>query len=284
RAATSEQEGVVERMASAREQARERLERVRGELREAERAVEAARREAARVGGELAACNQFLRTQTAAPGGGAVLADQLEVDPGYEVAVAAALDGRLRAAVLSDRAAADAVLDRAGADGGRALVLDAADDRVAGSPPPPVDGAERLADRVHGPAQTVAVARRLLRDTWVVESFDALPESFAGVAVSRAGQVWSAATRELRQAPAVGEERVLAERNRRETLIRASEAAVQAEVQARAALERLTEQIAQADAGSARAVDAHRAAVNQRDEAAESERRLEAMIDRRQSA
>ena len=46
-------------------------------------AVEAARREAARVGGELAACNQFLRSQTAAPGGAAVLADQLEVDPGY---------------------------------------------------------------------------------------------------------------------------------------------------------------------------------------------------------
>jgi chromosome segregation protein len=284
RAATSEQEGVVERMASAREQARERFEGLRGELREAERAVEATRREAARVGGELAACNQFLRSQTAAPGGAAVLADQLEVDPGYEVAVAAALDGRLRAAVLSDRAAADAVLDRAGADGGRALVVDTDDDQDVGSAPPPLDGAERLADRVHGPAQTVAVARRLLRDTWVMESFDALPERFAGVAVSRAGRVWAAATRELRQAPAVGEERVLAERNRREELIRASEAAVQEEVRARAALERLTEEIAQADAGSARAVDAHRAAVNQRDEAAERERRLQATIERRRNA
>jgi chromosome segregation protein len=284
RAATSEQEGVVEQMASAREQARERLERLRGELREAERAVEATRRDAARFGGELAACNQFLRSQTAAPGGAAVLADQLEVDPGYEMAVAAALDGRLRAAVLSDRAAADAVLDRAGADGGRALVIDPAAEREVASPPPPLDGAERLADRVRGPAQTVAVARRLLRDTWVVEGFDSLPERFAGVAVSRAGRVWAAGTRELRQAPAVGEERVLAERNRRETLIQASEAAVQAEVQARAALERMTEEIAQADAASARAVDAHRAAVNQRDEAAETERRLEATIERRRSA
>jgi chromosome segregation protein len=283
RAATSEQEGVVERMAGAREQARERLERLRGELREAERAVEATRREAARVGGELAACNQFLRTQTAAPGGATVLADQLEVDPGYEVAVAAALDGRLRAAVLSDRAAAGDLLDRTGADGGRALVVDAGSDPET-APPPPIDGAELLADRVHGPAQTVAVARRLLRDTWVIESIDALPERFAGVAVSRAGRVWSAGTRELRQAPAVGEERVLAERNRREALIRHSEAAVQAEVQARAALERLTEELAQADAHSTREIDAHRAAVNQRDEAAESERRLVAMIERRRSA
>jgi chromosome segregation protein len=283
RAATQEQSLAVERAAAAREEARERVERVRGELREAERLVEAARREAARVGGELAACNQFLRTQTAAPGGASVLADQLEVDPGYEMAVAAALDGRLRAAVLSDRPAASAVLDRAGADGGRALVLDAQDEREV-APPPPVEGAELLADHIHGPAQTVAVARRLLRDTWVVEGFDGLPERFAGVAVSRTGRVWSAATRELRQAAAVGEERVLAERNRRDELIKASEAAVQAEVQARAGLERRTEDLAQADAESARKVDAHRAAVHQRDEAAESERRLAAMIERRRSA
>jgi chromosome segregation protein len=283
RAATSDQERTVERIAAAREQASERLERMRSELREAERAVEATRREAARVGGELAVCNQFLRSQTAAPGGAAVLADQLEVDPGYEVAVAAALDGRLRAAVLSDRPAAGAVLDRAGADGGRALVLEGEDEREV-APQPPVDGAELLADRVHGPAQTVAAARRLLRNTWVVERFDVLPESFAGVAVTRTGRVWSAATRELRQAAAVGEERVLAERNRRDELIRASEAAVQAEVQARGDLERLTEQLAAADAHCAREIDAHRAAVSQRDEAAERERRLAAMIERRRSA
>ncbi len=283
RAATKEQASAVERAATAREEARQRVEQVRGELREAERLVEAARREAARVGGELAACNQFLRTQTAAPGGASVLADQLDVDPGYEMAVAAALDGRLRAAVLSDRAAAAVVLDRAGADGGRALVLDTEDERDV-APPSPIDGAELLADHIHGPAQTVAVARRLLRDTWVVDGFDGLPGRFGGVAVTRTGRVWSAATRELRQAAAVGEERVLAERNRREELIKASEAAVQAEVQARDGLERATEGLARADAESARVIDAHRAAVNQRDEAAENERRLAAMIERRRSA
>ncbi len=285
RTATQEQADIVEHMAAAREQARERLEGIRRRLREAERAVEAARREAARVGGELAACNQFLRTQIAAPGGAAVLADQLEVDPGYEVAVAAALDGRLRAAVLDDRSAAATLLDRTGADGGRALVLDPTESpNPAADQSAPAPGAQRLSDHVHGLAHTVALARRLLRDTWVVDALDQLPDGFPGVAVTRSGRVWSAATRELRQAPAVGEERVLAERNRRETLIRASEAAAQAELQARSGLERLAEELAQADAQSTRAIDAHRAAINQRDEAAESERRLGATIERRRSA
>jgi chromosome segregation protein len=287
RTATAEQAAAVERAAVAREQAREGLESVRGQLREAERGVEAARREAARVGGELAAVNQFLRSQAGAPGGASVLADQLEVDPGYEAAVAAALDGRLRAAVLADRAAAGAVLDRAGADGGRALVLDSDADRGqpgAAEATLPSPGAERLADHVRGAEATVALVRRLLRDTWVLDSIDDLPATFAGVAVTRAGRVWSAATRELRQAAAVGEERVLAERNRRETLIRASETAVRTETEARAALEHLTDELARADAHTARAIDAHRAAVNQRDEAAETERRLAASIERRRTA
>ena len=66
-AAVRERAATVEQIRVAREQARERLEQARGELREAERAVEAARREAARVGGELAACNQFLRSETVGP-------------------------------------------------------------------------------------------------------------------------------------------------------------------------------------------------------------------------
>ena len=286
REATAEQSAAVEQSRAEREQGRERVERVRAEMREAERAVEAARREAARVGGELAACNQFLRSQVAAPGGATVLADQLDVDPGYELAVAAALDGRLRAAILSDRSAAAALLDRAGADGGRALVFDPVEDAqsAAASAPPPVAGAELLADHVRGPAPTVALARRLLRGTWVVEGFEALPQGFAGVAVTRAGRVWSSASRELRQAAAVGEERVLAERNRREALIRASESAARAELEAKQALERLADAVTEAETEAARLVDAHRSAVNQRDEAAERERRLEATIARRRAA
>ena len=237
------------------------------------------------MGGELAACNQFLRSQTAAPGGAAVLADQLEVDPGYELAVAAALDGRLRAAVLADRTAAGELLDRAGADGGRALVLDRTDSSVLSEgAAAPVPSAESLARHVRGPAEGAALVRRLLREAWVVESLDQLPADFSGVAVTRAGRVWSSASRELRQAPAVGEERVLAERNRRDELVRTSEAAVQAELGTKRALDRVTEALAAADAESLKVIDAHRAAVNQRDELAERERRLRAMIDRRRAA
>src|SRR6201999_2741183 len=119
---TAEQAEVVAAARAEREAAEAVAERVRGEVRDAERAVEAARREAVRVGGELAAVNQFLRHHAGAPHGAAALADDLEVDAGYELAVAAVLDGRLRAAVVDDRAAGATLLDRAGADGGRTLV------------------------------------------------------------------------------------------------------------------------------------------------------------------
>ena len=289
RAAVGDRSADVERAQAARSQARERLEQARTEQRDAERAVEAARREAARVGGELAACNQFLRSQTAAPGGAAVLADRLDVDPGYELAVAAALDGRLRAAVLGDRVAAGALLDRAGADGGRALIVESggAPDATASSAPSapaPHDAAEPLGDHVHGPADVAGSARRLLADVWVVESLEQLSDRFDGVAVTRSGRVWSSRTRELRQAPAVGEERVLAERNRRDALVRASEAAVQAEHGARAALERHSEAVARVETESEHAIAGHRAAVTQRDEASEEERRIAASIQRRRAA
>ena len=48
----------------------------------------------------------FCAARRAVPGGVTTLSDQLEVDPGFELALAAALDGRLRAAVVPDRAAA----------------------------------------------------------------------------------------------------------------------------------------------------------------------------------
>ncbi|HUA70538.1 MAG TPA: AAA family ATPase, partial [Solirubrobacteraceae bacterium] len=283
---TGERVAVVEETQVARERARERLEQARTELREAERAVEGARREAARVGGELAACNQFLRSQTAAPGGAAVLADQLEVDPGYELAVAAALDGRLRAAVLRDLPAASVLLDRAGADGGRALIVpsDVPTQPHSATALPPLDGAEPLARHVHGPADAASLARALLRDVWVVESLERLSAGFDGVAVTMSGRVWSSRTRELRQAPAVGEERVLAERNRRDALVRASESAAQAELTAGAALERRGEAVSLADAESESAIAAHRAAVSRRDEASEEERRIAATIERRRAA
>jgi chromosome segregation protein len=278
---------IVEEHKAHRLAAEAEVEQARAAVRESERAVEQARREAARVGGELAAVNQFLRHQSGAPGGRSALADQLEVDPGYELALAAALDGRLRAALVEDRETGGALLDRAGAEGGRTLVTGGPPvgaggaDRDGASPPTP--GAQQLAARVRGEGRALALAQALLSDTWVVEDLEQLPQSFAGVAVTRAGRVWSPRTRELRQAPAVGEERVLAERNRREQLVGASEAAARAELSAQAESDRLAVAATQAESGREQATAAHRAAVRAQDEAAEELRRLGALIARRRS-
>src|SRR5947209_3425543 len=98
------------------------------------------------------------------------------------------------------------------------------------------------------------------------------------------GRVWSSATRELRQAPAVGEERVLAERNRREELVRASEAAARVELAAKTALDQATGACQSIELARDQAIGAHRAALADRDEAAEAERRIAAAIERRRSA
>jgi chromosome segregation protein len=275
----------AETAAAGRGEAEAGVERADAALREAERGVENARREAARIGGELAVLNQFLRGQQANTGGAAVLADDLEVASGYELAVAAALDGRLKAAVVEDQSSGGALLDRAGAEGGRALVLGASDVGAADtSAAKPVPAAERLADHLGGSEQVAGLARALLRDVWVVDALDSIPDSFSGVAVTRGGRVWSSATRELRQAPAVGEERVLAERNRRDNLIRASEAAARSELAAKAALDQAADAHRAAELERDRAIAAHRAAVAQRDEAVEGERRIGAVIELRRSA
>ncbi|HWF75090.1 MAG TPA: AAA family ATPase, partial [Solirubrobacteraceae bacterium] len=275
----------VEEAAGVRRDAEAGGEQANAAVRDAERAVEAARREAARVGGELAAVNQFLRTQQGSPGGTAVLADQLEVDSGYELAVAAALDGRLKAAIAEDHPSAAALLDRAGSEGGRVLVAGSAGpDRGSAGGDPALPGGERLAGHLRGPDGAMGLARALLRDVWVVDSLDGVPESFSGVAVTRTGRVWSAPTSELRQAPAVGEERVLAERNRREELIGASESAAQAELAANTALEHATAAHQAVEHEREQAIAGHRRSIAERDEAAEAEHRLAAVIERRRQS
>jgi chromosome segregation protein len=282
-AEVSERETAVNSLGADRTRAEQLVELAREEVRNAERGVEATRRESARVGAELAVLNQFLRSQTASPGGARVLADELEVDPGYELALAAALEGRLRAAVVPDRAAGEELLDSVGSEGGRALVLSGGVSAIA-SPQPPLPGAERLSDRVRGDSAEAALARALLRDTWLVAGLAELPESFDGVAVTRSGRVWSGRTRELRQAPALGEERVLSERNRRDELIRASEAAAQAELAAAAGLEQALARAGELELAREAAIAEHREAVRARDEVAEEERRVAALIERRRSA
>ncbi len=60
------------------------------------------------------------------------LSEELRVQDGYELALAAALGGRLDAALVKDVSGAESLLDRAGPDGGTALLANL---EAAGSPP-----------------------------------------------------------------------------------------------------------------------------------------------------
>ena len=79
-----QQRAEVERCSAALAEAEAAAETARNARRAADRSLDAARREAARVGAELAACNQFLRTRAGATGARTArsLADALEVKPG----------------------------------------------------------------------------------------------------------------------------------------------------------------------------------------------------------
>ncbi|HWH11791.1 MAG TPA: AAA family ATPase [Solirubrobacteraceae bacterium] len=272
------------------------VELARAGRRQAELAVEAARREAAGVGAELAAVNQFLRSHVAASGQPNALEHGLEVQAGYELAVAAALGGRLAAAVVADREAGAALLDRAGSNGGRAVVGRAG---IVGSSPAspgspgsnapvearggPAPGARRLAELVGGKADAVGVAGRLLADVWVVDALDAVPEDFDGIAVTRAGRVWFGSSGELRQVASGGRERALEQRNRRDALIGVAERAAQAEQAALAAggasQKELEERLGEREAADR----ALRLADREHAEARELERHAGWMIERRRA-
>jgi len=294
--------------AEARRAADAAADAARRTRREIDSRADRARREAAKIGAELAAVNQFLRSHAGAPGGAPALADALRADPGYELALAAALGPRLRAAVASDLTEAAALLDRAGRDGGAAVVAapggatpvasPAATPSPAGGRPtsgigggaaggasPPAPGAEPLPSHVRpegGPG--AALAAGLLADVWVVEGFDGLDRGFRGVAVTRSGRVWSPVTRELRQVPSGGEDRLLAERNRRDELVAEVERAVRAEQAAVAEAERSSRDVADADGARDEADRAARAAARARDEAQEAEQHAGWLIEQRRKA
>ncbi len=264
------------RALAERREAERAAEETNAQLQAAERDVEAARREVARIQGELASVEQFLRSSARIPGGVAVLADELEVESGFEVALAAALDGRLRAAIATERGEAARLLDAAGADGG--LVLVAGPVEAEGPDRPPIAGAEPLSARVRGASGSAELARALLADTWLVEDLEQVPESFVGVAVTLSGRVWSPRARELRQAAAEGDDRVLAARNRRAELVAESERATEADRAAREALGRATATAADSDSARERAISAHRAMLGEHSDLAARERRRGALI------
>jgi chromosome segregation protein len=298
--ATAEEVRVRAEALAAAEKAAEAARQARGEAR---RGIEGARRESARVGAELAAVNQFLRSHASAPGGARALSGELEVEPGYELALSAALDTRLSAALADDLDAGVALLDKGGRDGARVIVLsadgavpsaedDGADDRDNVVPlrrgegadgGVPVEGARRLMDLVRGRDDAVAAAARLLADAWVVDSLDGLG-AFTGVAVTQDGRAWHGRTRELRRVATGGAERVLAERNRRDKLIAESEAAVQAEHSARKRVESFEAAVTEADAARDAADRARRDADRERSQAQETERQAGWLIAERRKA
>jgi len=269
-------------------------EGARERVAQAEREALQARREAERVGAELAAVNQFLRAHARfggeQPGTPRTLSEELRVRDGYELALAAALGGRLDAALGDDVPAAQTILDGAGPDGGTVLLAgsdaqdqsaERASDPLAG---PPVAGAERLLELVSGPPAVIALARRLLADAWVVHDLGAVPEDFRGVATTRGGRVWFAGAGEVRQLAEGGGERVLARRNERERLLAAAELAVQAEQRARTACESAQQVLAEAEQARAAAEQAAREAERQQVEAAERQGRAEWLIEQRRLA
>jgi chromosome segregation protein len=311
-AAVVELESKVAEIRQAREGADAQADEARERLKEAERRVETARREAARVGAELAAVNQFLRSHAhpassgrATPGS---LSQVLRVREGYELALAAALGGRLDASLVRDMAGAVTLLDGAGPDGGAALLAGQGAleetqaltanagateahgvDRVSGNVPsttgsPPAPGALRLLDLVGGPPAVIELAGRLLADAWVVESLDQVAADFRGIATTSGGRVLFASWGEVRQITEGGAERVLARRNERERLIASTETAAQSEHEARGAAERMLEQMRLADQQREAADLSLREVERRRAEAVEAERRATWLIDQRRSA
>ena len=266
----------------ALEQAEAAAEQVRGERREAEKAAEAARSRAAQAGAELAAVNQFLRAAGSAGHEAPPLSDSLDVEPGYETALAAALGPRLQAGVVDDLPRGAEALDAAGDEGGMVIV-----NATRGQSPrvaPPCDGARLLLDHVSPSGAGAAVAERLLAGVWVVDSLADVPDDFPGSAVTTDGRVWRPSLGELRQAPAGGAERVLEQRNRRSQLVTVSEEAVRAESEARAAVEAVDARVAEADTAREQADRALRDANREAQSAAEAARHAGWLMERRREA
>jgi chromosome segregation protein len=294
RLAAQQADAEIASARTARESAESELTDARERLTQAERVVQDARREAERVGAELAAANQFLRGHAGVGGGDQdgrprALSQHLRVGDGYELALAAALGGRLDAALVDDVATAESLLDRAGPDGGTALLSWAS--TTAGSAPTaganvqaPVAGAQRLLDLVSGPQDVLELAGRLLSDAWVVERLEDLPRDFDGVGVTRGGRVWFARWGEVRQLSEGGTERVLARRNERDRLIVSVERAAQEEQSATAACDTALSHIRGVEESRRDADATVRERERAQTEAAEAVRRSEWLIEQRHAA
>jgi chromosome segregation protein len=250
---------------------------VRDRRRAAEEAAHAAARAQTAVAVELERVRERLRLSSQEQG--SALAGRLDVDPGYEAAVAAALGGLLGAAMVPTVGEGERAMVEAGEDGGRALVRGRA--RPADATGGPGAGAEPLLDRVRPAADAADVANALLADAWVVDSLASLPAEFSGLAVTRAGIAYDGRRGEVRRLPAGGAEQDLAERNRLAGLESQVETATRELEEARDATMRETAAAAvleeRREALEARGRDARRAA----QEAEEEARRFAWLADQR---
>ncbi|HEX3511484.1 MAG TPA: AAA family ATPase [Solirubrobacteraceae bacterium] len=286
-AALAAQEDELATARAALERADVETAAARGRQAESDRALQAARREAERIGAELAAVNQFLRAHlplgAAAQGPRPALGGELRVEEGYELALAAALGGRLDAVVVDDLGGAQVVLDRAGPDGGTTLLAGRVRRASAGAGPP-VAGARRLLELVSGPEPALALARGLLADAWVVERLEEVPGTFEGIAVTREGRVWFAAWGEVRQLAAGGSERLLERRNERDRLVQSVERAAEQERTVATAREQVEEQVRAAIEQASAAEDALRRCERGCAEAREAHRHTGWLLEQRRSA
>lgn len=281
------------------------VDEARKALQAQQREVDAARREAARLGSEVAEVNRFLRARAGgAPGGARALADGLEVAAGLEGAVATALGGELRAGLAESIDEARSLLSRAGRDGGRILLagdgaeraaasapaagrafglgIRASGDEEAPTPPPGYPGATPLAPAVLGDTQEARLARRLLASAFLVDVIDDRAVMGPWLLVDAEGTVFDGRSGLLRRTPGdADEQRVLAERNRREELLAQSETAIQVEHAARGELVALEEAVVEAGRVRDASADVTRERDRARISAEEELRRSEWAIEER---
>ena len=260
----------------------ERAAREVDELRARRRAAGEGVEEAARARGAVAERLEEARERARLAredGGAESLAARLDVEPGYERAVSAALAGLLRARVVASLPEGARAVAGLGEEGGRALVRRPSRRAPAGGPP--VAGAERLADRVRPAADVADLVGALLASAWIVDRVEDVPADFDGIAVTRDGLAYEARLGEVRRLPLNAGGRDLAARNRLadlETEVAGVEddleRARRTAQQAAAALERAEEA---RDAAEARLRDVRR----EQQQAEEQERRLSWLVNER---
>jgi chromosome segregation protein len=225
---------AAERIELRREAAGELAARLRAEplfSRPARNPEREALRERARLTRErLAALEHSLAEREGLPPAARALAEEgerlalslLEVEAGYERAVAAALSGRAAALVAADAASALKLVDRARRGGlGDLAVLVPPQAAPGRKGRPPLVGAEALSTRVRVRPGGERVAA-LLEDVWLAEPSD-LARAERGVLVTREGHCYDADRGELWFAGETAEAVLLQLDARRRSLAREAE-------------------------------------------------------------